>query len=66
MKKGFSMALIDRITGAARVLSGRDEKEGATVAIIAARGVRKPFGLTMEEIKVVCASALTQRPNRPK
>lgn len=33
---------------------------------IASRGLRFPESLTLEEIKSLCASVLTQRPNRVK
>lgn len=43
-----------------------NEVTSASVASIAARGLRDPGSLTLDEIKKVCASALTQRPNRVK
>lgn len=43
-----------------------DEKTDAQVASLAALGVRNPEALTPEEIKSVCASALTQAPDRPR
>lgn len=39
------------------------EVTSATIGSIAARGLRDPGSLTHDEIKRVCASALTQRPN---
>ncbi|UTC28545.1 hypothetical protein MARCHEWKA_00270 [Brevundimonas phage vB_BpoS-Marchewka] len=42
------------------------EVTSASVGSIAARGLRDPASLTLDEIKKVCASALTQRPNRVK
>jgi carnitine O-acetyltransferase len=42
------------------------ENTSASVASIAARGLRDPGSLSHDEIKRVCASALTQRPNRVK
>ena len=47
-------------------MSTTSEVTSASVASIAARGLRDPGSLTHEEIKTVCASALTQRPNRVK
>ncbi|UTC28399.1 hypothetical protein GURKE_03920 [Brevundimonas phage vB_BpoS-Gurke] len=44
----------------------RQEVTSASVASIAARGLRDPGSLTHDEIKKVCASALTQRPSRLK
>lgn len=44
----------------------RQEVTSASIASIAARGLRDPGSLTHDEIKKVCASALTQRPNRLK
>ena len=41
-----------------------DEKTGAAVRSIASRGMRDPASLSLEEIRSVCASALTQSPNR--
>lgn len=37
-----------------------DEYTSAEVARIASRGLRDPSGLTITEIRAVCASALTQ------
>lgn len=42
------------------------EVTSARIGSIAARGLRDPGSLTHEEIKSLCASALTQRPNRVK
>lgn len=41
-----------------------NEVTSAAVASIASRGLRDPGSLTHDEIKKVCASCLTQRPNR--
>lgn len=43
-----------------------NETTSASVASIASRGLRDPSSLTEDEIKSVCASVLTQRPNRIK
>lgn len=40
------------------------ERTSRRIASIAARGVRNPFDLSGDEIKAVCASALTQAPDR--
>jgi hypothetical protein len=37
-----------------------EEYTSAEVATLAARGLRDPSGLTITEIRAVCASALTQ------
>lgn len=42
-----------------------DEKTSPTIASLAARGVSNPESLSPEEIKAVCASALTQASDRP-
>jgi hypothetical protein len=42
------------------------EVTSAAIGSIAARGLRNPGSLTLEEIKKVCASVLTQRPSRVK
>ena len=42
----------------------RNEQTSSSVASIAARGLKVPGSLTPSEIKTVCASALTQAPNR--
>ncbi|USN14261.1 hypothetical protein PAPPERLAPAPP_00230 [Brevundimonas phage vB_BpoS-Papperlapapp] len=47
-------------------MSTTTEVTSASVGSIAARGLRDPASLTLDEIKKVCASALTQRPNRVK
>lgn len=39
------------------------EVTSSSVGSIAARGLRDPASLTLDEIKKVCASALSQRPN---
>ena len=43
----------------------RNEKTSARVLAIAARGVRDPHTLTLEEIQSVCASCLTQGEDAP-
>jgi hypothetical protein len=40
-----------------------NEQTSQTIGSIASRGMRNPSGLTPDEIKRVCASALTQRPS---
>lgn len=40
----------------------RTEETSARIASIAARGIREPRSLSPDEIKAVCASALTQKP----
>lgn len=45
-------------------LFSRDEQTSARIASIASRGLQTPESLTLTEIKAVCASALTQAPNR--
>ena len=44
----------------------KNEKTGNEVGSIAARGLRDPGSLTKKEIKALAASALTQRPDKPK
>jgi len=44
----------------------KNEKTSKTVGQIAAIGVKYPGQLTLDEIAKVCASALTQRPDKPK
>lgn len=46
------------------VVSRSNEVTSPEVLAIAARGISDPAGLTPEEIKSVCASALTQAPDR--
>ena len=53
-----------RATPTADLLSGRDEATSARIASMASRGLKAPESLTLAEIKSVCASALTQAPNR--
>jgi hypothetical protein len=45
-------------------LIGEGETTSAEVASIASRGLRRPTSLTDAEIRAVCASALTQAPNK--
>ena len=40
------------------------EQTSGRVASIASRGLDNPASLTLDEIRSVCASALTQAPNR--
>lgn len=42
------------------------EATGPDVGKIAARAMRKPQSLTLDEIQALAGSALTQRPNRKK
>ena len=42
------------------------EATGPDVGKIAARAMRKPQSLSLDEIQALAASALTQRPNRKK
>ena len=42
-----------------------NEKTSTTIGSIAARGLRKPESLTMQEVRALAASALTQRPDQP-
>lgn len=44
----------------------QNERTSARIASIAARGVSRPETLTLEEISAVCASAMTQAPNKPR
>lgn len=45
---------------------GKNEKTSKKVGSIASKGLRKPGKLTKKQIKSVSASALTQRPDKPK
>lgn len=47
-------------------MTKKPEETSSAVAEIAARGLHDPASLTLDEIKSVCASALTQRPDKPK
>lgn len=47
-------------------LKAEGETTSPEVASIAAKGLAKPMSLTSREIRMVCASALTQAPNRGK
>jgi hypothetical protein len=40
----------------------KHEETSKQVASIAARGMRRPESLSLDEIRTVCASAVTQRP----
>jgi hypothetical protein len=58
------MNLTERVVLAGKVLLG--EHTSASVASIAARGIRTPESLSHAEIKTVCASALTQTRDKQK
>lgn len=49
---------------AKRPAKERNERTSRRVAAIAARGLRAPSTLSCAEIKAVCASVLTQAPDR--
>ncbi len=42
------------------------EYTSAQIGRIAAKGIKRPTSLSSDEIRAVCASALTQRPDRKK
>ena len=44
----------------------RNERTGKRVGAIAAKGLKDPKSLSPKQIKSLSASALTQRPNKPK
>lgn len=44
----------------------KNEKTGPKVASIASKGLKKPESLTNKEKKTVCASVLTQSPDKKK
>lgn len=44
----------------------KNEKTSKSVGTIASKGMRDPDSLTKKEIKTLAASALTQRPDKPK
>jgi hypothetical protein len=44
----------------------RNEKTSQRVARIAARGLKVPSSLNAAEVKAVCASVLTQAPDRKR
>ncbi len=44
----------------------KNEKTGKDVGTIAAKAMRDPGSLTKKEIRSLAASALTQRPDKPK
>ena len=59
------MNTIDRIRLAWRILSrgplvGAGETTSLEVARLAAKGLRRPLSLTLNEVRAVCASALAQ------
>lgn len=43
-----------------------NEKSSKQVAKLAARALKKPESLTLDEIKILAASVLTQAPDRKK
>lgn len=47
-------------------LMAKNEKTSKGVAKTAAKGLRNPESLSKRQIKQVCASALTQSPDRAK
>jgi hypothetical protein len=65
------MGIITRIRLASQVLFcvpqvGEGETTSPEVVRIASKGLARPMALTAKEIRTVCASALTQAPNRGK
>lgn len=44
----------------------KNEKSGTKTATLASQGLKNPGSLTNKEIKSVCASALTQAPDKKK
>ena len=44
--------------------ASRNEHTSSEIAALAARGLADPASLTLDEIRSVCASALTQAPDR--
>jgi len=44
----------------------KNEKTSKPVGSIASKGLKNPSSLTAKEIKKVCGSAMTQRPDHPK
>ncbi len=44
----------------------KNELTSARIAAIAAKGIKDPASLTPKEIRAICASALTQRPDKRK
>lgn len=44
----------------------KNEKTGKSIGSIASKGLKKPSSLSSSEIKKLAASALTQRPDKPK
>lgn len=45
-------------------LTGEGETTSPQVASVASKGLAHPMSLTAQEIRTVCASALTQAPKR--
>jgi hypothetical protein len=48
------------------IVMTKNERTGAKVGKIASKGLRNPSALTASEIKILAASALTQRPDHKK
>ncbi len=46
------------------LINAMNERTSSRIAAIAARGLDDPSSLTLEEVRSVCASALTQAPDR--
>lgn len=55
---------LPQIFGRRRITASVVESTSPEVASIAARGLQHPEMLTLREIETVCASALTQAPDR--
>jgi hypothetical protein len=43
-----------------------NEKSGKSVGSVASQGLKNPSSLSNKQIKQVCASAMTQRPDQKK
>jgi hypothetical protein len=43
---------------------GRNEVTSKRIAAIAAKGIKSPLKLTLEEVQMICASVLTQAPDK--
>ena len=48
------------------IVMAKSERTGTKVGRIASKGLRNPSALTASEIKMLAASALTQRPDHKK
>lgn len=57
---------LEDLAMAKRLTQQKDEETSARVAEIASRGLTAPGSLTLEEIRALCGSVLTQRPDRTK